>query len=140
MTIKIDAKLVVTSMTMNTKDKASHLYNFLKTANSNKLQGPAMVSYFTELNKVARKKGKLSKEAADRFEKLPDLIDKEVEKTPELAAESQKFLVGLKSAYPKTLDKRLSIASQGAVTSDRVEPKSRFKKLLIYMSQILKNE
>ena len=137
MALKIDAKPVIMSFTHITKDKAAQLGNFLKAANSSGLQSPAIVSYFTELNKVSDNKHLLSKGAADRFDKLIDLIDQEVKSNPDLKKESDTFVSTLTKAYPKTLDKRISIASQGAVRSDRIEPKSRFSKLMVFLNQLL---
>lgn len=140
MALKIDAKPMVMSMTNNSKDKAAQLGNFLKAANSKGLHGPAIVSYFTEVNKVSRNKEMLSPKAADRFDKLPDLIDEEVCGNPELKKESEQFLANLKKLYPKTIEKRLSLASQGAVTADKVEPKSRFKKFMVFINQFMKED
>ncbi len=140
MAVKIDAKPMIMSMTKNSKDKAVHLENFFKAANTNGLQGPAIISYFTEVNRVNKNRKQFTEEALDRFDKLPDLIDSEVNKNPELAKETRTFIHSLKQMYPKTLDKRISLASQGAVTSDRVEPKSRLKRFMVFLNQLLKEE
>ena len=107
MALKIDAKPVIMSFTHNTKDKAAQLGNFLKAANSSGLQSPAIVSYFTELNKVSDNKHLLSKGAADRFDKLIDLIDQEVKSNPDLkkeyGASSLKITLSTAGADPSAI-------------------------------------
>ncbi len=140
MAMKIDAAPMIRSITTNSKDKAAEIGKFFKAANTGNLQGPAVISYFTELNKVSANKRSLTKEAADRFDRLPDLIDKEARKNPDLKYEIDKFLFSLKLLYPKTLQNRVSLASQGAVTADKVEPKSRFKKFMVFVNRLISED
>ena len=140
MTLKIDARPMVMSMTTNSKDKAVHLKNFLRTANANKLQGPAIISYFTEVNKLERNRKQLTKETLDRFEKLPNLIEQEACKDPELKQESSIFINSLQKMYPRTLDTRISLASEGAVVSDKVKPKSMISKFFTAINRVMFQE
>ncbi len=138
MSLSINAKAMISSVTCNSTDKAANIGKFLRAANSKWLQGPALVSYFTEYNKVAANKNQLTKEAADRFEKLPKLIEQEINKDSKLQREARTFKLALQQMYPKTLEKRISLASEGAVTSDKVEPQSRFKKIMVAINQLIK--
>ena len=48
------------------------------------------------------------------------------------------FAQKLCELYPNSLGDRISLASQSAVTADKVEPKSWFKKLFVVLNRFLK--
>ena len=67
-------------------------------------------------------------------------IENEINNVPELYNQATKFKDSLEKKYPKTLDLRVSLASEGAVISDGIEPKSKIKKILAFLNQFMKEE
>ena len=134
------AKGMVKSIVNNSPEKKVYINKFLKEANTTGTQGNAIVAYFTEYNNMLAKKQNFVPKASERVKKLPELIEKEINDAPVLQKEAKKFIQALTESYPKTLEKRISLASQGAVVSDRVEPKSKFKKFMVLLNKLIKPE
>lgn len=107
--------------------------DFLKYANANDIQSPAMVSYHTELN--AMKKG-YSKVACDN---LSDYIYERIQRIPELKSEGDIFVSRLKNKYKDTLGERLFLAKNGYVVSNKVKPRSRFGKFLTSLNRFIRH-
>lgn len=138
--VNFNTNQMVRGLVYNAENKPQLLGSFLKEANLRNLQGPALVSYFTEVNKITNNKKYLSREISDRLEKLPEIIESEVKKSPKLQYEADKFSLTLQHFYPKTLNKRIALASEGAVVEGKVEPKSKFKKFMVWLNQFLREE
>lgn len=106
--------------------------DFLELANNT--QGRAIVSYYSELNK-------LKKEIKPDFlEDLPKMIEKRVNLHPDLRMLSEKFIGSLKQNYPKTLADRIALADFGCVVDDSVRPQSFWKKLMVSISHLIREE
>lgn len=119
---------MIYSVVKNSPAKRTYIRNFYRAANDSQAPGNALISYYTELNKF---KNNIN---------IVNGIEKEIKKTPELRKEANKFLDTLSYLYPKSLDDRISIASQGAVVSDKVEPKSKFKKFMIFLNKLIRED
>ena len=121
---------MIHSVAKNSPAKKTYIRNFYRAANESGVQGNALVSYFTELNKFKSKNNV----------NISKMIEDEIVETPELKKEAGKFLDILSTNYPKTLDDRISAASQGAVISGKVEPKSNFKKIMMFINKLIREE
>jgi len=125
------AEGMISSVAKNSPGSKTYIKRFFSAANSTDRQGNALIAYYTELNKFAK---------TSKFTDIPAQIEKEIREIPELSKEADTFVRALGERYPETLEKRISIASQGAVTSDKVEPKSRLKKFFIRLNEFMKPE
>lgn len=118
------------SVAKNSPARKTYIRNFYRAANESRDPGNAIISYFTELNRFKDTNKK----------NIVEKIEKEINETPELKKETDKFLDVLYALYPKTRATRVSIASQGAVAADRVEPKSNFKKFMMFINKLIREE
>ena len=125
--LNYSARRMIESVAKNEPSKTTHIRDFFRTANDNNLQGPALISYFTEVNKA--KYGKKSS-IAEKMYGFTDLMEDTIKSVPELIKLCNKFANEFIEKYPNTYILRRALAHQSAVTSDRVEPKSFFKKLI----------
>lgn len=73
-----------------------------------------------------------------RLKNLGSILEKEILEVPELKLQANKFVKALNKKYNKTLENRISLAAQGAVIADKVQPKSRFKKFLVSFNKFLR--
>lgn len=125
--------------------KRIYINKFFKDANTNNLQGYAIVSYHSALsNFKKRESGFASMDKMQRIENVQELIEQEVKQVPELKKQTNKFLKALDDAYGDkdlfdksgnlvkkngkkgTLLTRILLARDGAVVSNRVRPRSSF--------------
>lgn len=135
--LNYSARKMIETVAKNEPSKTTHIRDFFRTANDNHLQGPALVSYFTELNKAKYgKKSPIAEEMHNFIENLEDTI----KSVPVLKKLFHNFAIELMKKYPRTYDIRRSLAFQGAVTSDKVEPKSFFKKLMTRIEQFINDD
>ena len=125
------AKGMIKSIQTNSPAARTYIKRFFNTANTENAQGRALIAYHTNLNELR---------GTDGFERIPKAIEKEVNEVPELGKEAHRFMRTLTQTYPKTLDTRVSLASLGAVVSDKVEPKSRMKKFMVFLNQLIKED
>lgn len=124
------AKNMINSVLYNKTNATQDALKFFKHANDNNIQGMALVSYYTELNKMP-----LS--AKYNF---PETIQTINEKNKALNSETKKFISVLTKNYPKTLNDRISLASNGSVVDGGVKPKSVFKKILTVINRFMRVE
>ena len=130
---------MVSGIVHNNPDKTKAIKAFLKHANDNNIQGPAIVAYHTQYNAFRYDKiNKLNLEDSLRARSIPEIFEKEIENNPEVEKEINLFAQKLCELYPNSLGDRISLASQSAVTADKVEPKSWFKKLFVVLNRFLK--
>ncbi len=126
--------------------KTTYIRNFLKTANDNKLQGPAVVSLYTAIRNMGKEIGSKDEFLNNRLKNVISLISDETQKISELKDQVMEFALGLVKNYDhpvregknNSLGKRLLLAKVGAVRSDRVEPKSWFKKMHVRLATFCK--
>lgn len=124
-------RMIVTNL-YGSKEGIPAIKDFFTLAN--KAQGRAIVSYYSELNK-------LKKEVKPDFiEDLPKMIEKRVSYDPELRKLTNNFVNLLKKNYPKTLGDRIALADFGCVVNDRVRPQSFWKKLMVSISHLIREE
>lgn len=115
---------------------------FFKLANTKQMQdgrevsqqGRALVAYYTELGKVKKEFKPVV------IEELPDRFERNAASDPELAKIAKEFKDGLKKNYPKTLADRISLADFGCVVNDRVRPQSFWRKLMVSISHLIREE
>lgn len=138
--LSIHTDTMVRSVINQSPNAKADIANFLKFTNENNLHGPALVSFHTTFNKFKANSASFSREAKERTQSLPELIEKYIKNSPLLTKHSDEFLTKIEKLYPRSLGKRTSIASQGAVVADSVEPKSKFKKFFVWINQFLKSE
>ena len=132
------ASNMIKSIVKDSPSKKTYIRNFFREANNNQ-QGNALISYYTEYNKLKAKDSSFTTDMYKRFRSLPQLIEDEINGIPALEKEAFVFSNTLEKLYPTSLEKRISLASQGAVTADKVEPKSRFKKFMVVINQLIRN-
>lgn len=119
---------MIKSIKENSIAKQDFISRFLKTANAEKAQNRALMAYHINLNKLR---------GTDEFKRVPKIIEEETHNIPEIAKEADTFMNTLLKDYPKTLDKRVSLLSQGAISMDKTEPKSRFRKLMVVLNDFI---
>ncbi len=134
------AKKMLTSIVKESPDKTQAVKTFFKHANENNLQGPAIIAYHTNFNNLKDIAHKQNFEIYSRIKCLPELVEKEITDNPEVEKEGKLFFDKLVSLYPNSIENRVSLASQGAVTADKVEPKSRIKKFFVLINRMLKED
>lgn len=138
--LNVYAKQMINTTLLDAPAKKTYINNFLKTANDNHIEAPALIAYFTEYNKMQANMGNFSTNQKNRANNLLQHIENEINNVPELYNQATKFKDSLEKKYPKTLDLRVSLASEGAVISDGIEPKSKIKKILAFLNQFMKEE
>lgn len=121
---------MIDSIARKSAGQRTYIHRFFKTANAENAQGRALVAYHTNLNKLR---------GTDAFKQVPAVIEEEVKNVPEIKKEVDTFVRTLTENYPKSLDTRVSLASQDAVTINNVEPKSRTKKFMVTLNNFIKN-
>ena len=132
--LNYSARKMIETVAKNEPSKTTHIRDFFRIANDNNMQGSAVVSYFTELNKA--KYGKKSP-IAEMMYGFSERIEKEIKAVPELKILFNNFSNEIMRKYPRTYDIRRSLAAQEAVIADKVQPKSRFKKFLVSFNKFL---
>lgn len=138
--LNVYAKQMINTTILDTSAKKTYIKNFFRTANDNQMEGTALVAYFTQYNKIMANRSNLSAGQQVRANNVLEHIEKEINDVPELYKQATQFKDSLEKNYPKTLGYRTSLASEGAVTSDCVEPKSKTKKILAFLHQFMKEE
>lgn len=138
--INMNAKNMVKSIVNESPDKTQAIKKFFQHANEAGLQGPAIVAYHTQWNILRNNTHKFSDETAKKIKSIPQIIETELNTNPEVKKEGEVFLNKIEELYPNSLENRVSLASQGAVTADKVEPKSRVKKWFVYINRLLKED
>ncbi len=140
------AMRMVKSTIKDEPHKTTYIRNFLRTANDNNLQSPAVVSLYTAIRNIGKEIGSKDEFLNNRLKNVVSLISDETEKVSELKDEAMKFALELVRKYDSpmregknnSLGKRLLLAKVGAVRSDRVEPKSWLKKILVRLAELCK--
>jgi len=130
------ANRMVSSVVHDTSAQRIYIRNFLREANLSGQQGNALVAYYTAFNKYLARTD-VTHSAAERIEALPAIISKIADKIPAIKEETRTFVKALQKNYPKTLANRISLASQGAVSADKIEPKSKFKKFMVFINRLV---
>lgn len=123
--------------------KQIYIKKFLNDANSENLSGASIVSYFTAFNRMkARSMGFAGLDRMQRIDNVYNLLEKEIKNVPELKKQANEILERLNKAYgdKDLLDKsgnvvkngkkgslvtRILLARDGAVVTDKVEPRSK---------------
>ena len=101
---------------------------FFNLANNSNLQGQALVSYYSQ----AREIGKIFPGAS--HEVLNNAVNEELQKSADV------FVKELNKSYPKTLQDRIALVSHGCVESGTVKPQSKFKKFLVSVSKMIRED
>jgi len=122
------------------KNGAEAVKDYYHFVNENNLHGPAVVAYYTRINELKDYGKYVSQEISERISKVDKLIEEFAKKNPEVQAETDTFVKRLNRDYPNTLEDRISLANQGAVLSNRVEPKSKFKKFMVFLNRFMQIE
>lgn len=126
--LNMQASGMIKSIKENSPAKRDFINRFLKTANAENAQNRALMAYHINLNKLR---------GTDEFKRVPQVIEEETNNIPAIAQEADTFMNTLLKDYPKTLDKRVSLLSQGAVSMDKTEPKSRLRKLMVALNDFI---
>ena len=133
------AKLMVQS-TINNTDSKEHIKNFLQTANRNNLHGVALVSFYTELNKINNVRKCMTSEQSKRDNKIPLLLENKIELNKDLKTEADIFIYSTKQKYTKTLDKRIALLEESAVIAEKILPKSKMKHIYAFLNLFARDE
>lgn len=126
------ASRMVSSLYRKSADAEQHIGSFLKYANENKVQGSALVSFYSKSQGANRKifpQPELN---------IADIISDKTLKHKQLHTEADIFVSTLLENYPRTLRDRISLASQGCVGADEVKPQSKLKKVFVILNKILR--
>ena len=107
---------------------------FFNLANNSNLQGQALVSYYSQ----AREIGKIFPGAS--HEVLNNAVMTRIYSNEELQNSADVFVKELNKSYPKTLQDRIALASHGCVESGTVKPQSKFKKFLVSVSKMIRED
>lgn len=138
--LNVYAKRMVDSTSRNEPVRKMYINNFLRTANDNDAHGTAIVSYFTALNQAKNNVNSHNLAQVTRLEKMAKVIEQEIEETPALKEQADKFTDAVNKKYKNSLENRIALAKEGAVVSDGIEPKSRIKKIMAFLNQFMKEE
>ena len=131
-------------------DKHKYAQEFFGFANNYNLQGPAIVSYFSNLHGIAQDINITKHRSSNRVDNLKkfvrDLIAPKEESSKAVntnledeavKAEAQEFVNGLKKIYGKNLRARFSLADQGAVTMRKPKKTHWQTKMLVRINLLL---
>lgn len=121
------------------KNATKSLTEFFEYANNHNIQGPAITSYYSELNFRKKHRKELSNVAKQRIFGISKIIKGISNKSEKLKEEQDKFVKALKVNYPKTLDKRIALLNKGEVVSGKVKKSSGFNKFVVKTSVLVKN-
>ena len=97
--------------------------NFFKYANKNDAHSQALVAYYSQIRNTPEA----------NIAQVYDRIELSARKNICLERHLGLFARKLEQKYPKTLNARLAIASNGAVVPNKVKPKNKFRKAAIYV-------
>ena len=122
------------------KSSVEAVKEYFHFVNENNLHGPALVAYQTELGKLTDYRRYFPHKIAKKIPYINELISNISKKSPEVKTEVDTFVAKLNKDYPKTLGDRISLSSQGAVSYNKVEPKSRFKKFMVLFNRFMQVE
>ena len=127
------AKGMVDAIVKNSNTKRTFIKEFFATANVHDAQSQALIAFYTAKNNAFD----TVRNDTVRLKNLGSILEKEILEVPELKLQANKFVKALNKKYNKTLENRISLAAQGAVIADKVQPKSRFKKFLVSFNKFL---
>ena len=128
------ASRMVSSLYRKSSDAEKHIGEFLRYANDNNIQGPALVSFYSKVQGVSKRifpEPKLN---------IADVISDKVLKNKKLQDEADEFVSTLLENYPKTLRDRISLACQGCVDANEVKPQSKFRKFFVILNKMIREE
>ena len=136
--LSIKANKMLVNVVENTPKQKKAILDFLKEANVKNTQGNAIISYFTELNKLFSDKTLKTSQEQKRLNNAPLIISKFIEEDNFiLKKQATLFVKSLKKNYPKTLNKRVSLAVNGTVTADKITPISKKSRFHIFIDKII---
>lgn len=130
--LDIAASRMLHAIEHNTSSKDRRIGEFFDLANKKSLQGPALVSYYSQLKKIGK-----SMTIAEKAGLAEDIFLRS-QKSERLKKSSDTFVSELQKKYPKSLYDRISLASHGCVVSDNVKPQSSWKKFLVSLSKFVR--
>lgn len=134
------AKAMLVSVVNDSPAQKRNIGNFLQFANDTKLYGAAVVSYHTAYNMMTKKASHFTKEAKERLYNADSIIEKHAKGSPLLKQKAELFEENINNMYPNSLADRVSLAATGSVQSEIVEPKSRFKKFLVWINRLVNTD
>lgn len=95
--------------------------SFFKYANKNDMQSQALIAYYSQINK--------SKFVG--VNQVYDAVELKTKRDTIFKRHLGLFTRKLDQKYPETLEKRLAIVANGGVVSDKVNPRSRIRKIKV---------
>lgn len=137
--LKMHTDAMIRSVIRNSPNAESNIGNFLRHTNENNLHGTSFVAFHSLYNKFKNASAAFSPSAMARTNKLPELIEEYVKNSPTLTKYSDEYLTKVEKNYPRSFDRRISLASQNSVDIDSVKPRSKFKKFFVILNQYLKD-
>lgn len=119
------AKTLLNDVASYSKNLDNSILDFLNIANKKDLQGPGIVSFFSELNE-------LRKDNTRSFcYELIELIEERIKDNPVLKRRADFYMGKLNKKYPKYLSDRLTLANYNCVNSAGVKKQNVWKKMLV---------
>ena len=122
------AEQLIKTAYYNKSNAGEIMTDFFSYANKHKNQSNALISFYSareNLNKGLD---------LNTTKKISDSIEYHSEQLPELKKQIDIFINEFSKAYPKTGENRISLLSQGAVTSDKVTPKSKITRAFVIIN------
>lgn len=133
------AKNMLVSVVNDSPGKKRYIGEFLQYANDTKLYGASIVSVSSAVNDMKKSSKHYTKEAKERLSNFPNIVKKIVDDVPLLKHKAKIYENNINKIYPNSLQDRIMLAREGAVTAETVEPKSKLKQFWVTINKIVRD-